>query len=237
MKIDCPLLLETEHEACLECALQGAQCGFSYPLLKALYASVEERPDIHVTDLSGCLLKAYYDKVEPPPVSPHKSLPAFHGKAEHAFIEALLKDDPNARIEVEIDFEGIKGRADAVIGEDLYDFKTTSKPVNPSFVPYGNHAIQVQYYRAMLGLKGKIFIQYIELGRKKFNGVYLCEVEPADNEVVLTDLRMRASLLRTALDGGELPWPAPSWLCEYCSHITRCAAGQLYLEDRKNGDY
>ena len=58
-----------DHDDCLICSLSGTQkCGYDYAILRALYShsEVEDRAkEIHVTDMTGCLRKAWYSKSFP----------------------------------------------------------------------------------------------------------------------------------------------------------------------------
>ena len=49
---------------CLQCAEDDAPCGIPYGMLKAgSVLMAKPRPEIHVTDLCGCLRRAYFSKV------------------------------------------------------------------------------------------------------------------------------------------------------------------------------
>ncbi len=65
---------ELETGECLECALETScpPCGFDYSFLRAVFNGNEDRrSEIHVTDITGCLRKAYLFKKAPVPEPVH----------------------------------------------------------------------------------------------------------------------------------------------------------------------
>src|SRR5450759_68658 len=93
---------------CLACSLNfPPPCGYSYTLLKAIYAHEGDRSgEVHVTDITGCLLKSYWSKVEPSPELVQDKLVKFLGQAVH---EAAEDGDKNVRCELPIKADGIVG--------------------------------------------------------------------------------------------------------------------------------
>ncbi|MCK5307641.1 MAG: hypothetical protein KAJ73_03435, partial [Zetaproteobacteria bacterium] len=153
------------EEECLNCALKhrGEQpCGYGYRLLKAMFLTQETRPDIHVTDMTGCALKSFYDKTDPAARYVHDMLVLFLGIAVH---DAIDVDDKYVNSEIPVDALGAVGRVDAVYTEDgrIEDAKTT-RWMNVTNLPYGSHEAQVNYYNAMLPDPGadKLQIQMID---------------------------------------------------------------------------
>ena len=106
---------EMDHQGCLNCALMGSPpCGYDYALLKALYGGDQKedrRKEIHVTDLTGCLRKAYLDKVGPAAERPHEMITRWMGSALHAYAEG---SDEWLESELAIGACGITGKADIV---------------------------------------------------------------------------------------------------------------------------
>src|SRR5690242_6725149 len=101
-----------EEKECLACALTGNQpCGFDYMVLRAIYGHDNDRPDVHVTDLTGCLRKAWYSKVTPAPQMPHKLYTMSLGTTVHGGIEG---SDEHVDSELPVNMEGLVGRADVV---------------------------------------------------------------------------------------------------------------------------
>ncbi len=153
------------HTDCLQCALSGDNtCGFEYVTLKALYGTNERRPGIHVTDLLGCQLKAYWDKIDPVPEMPHKMLARTIGTAWHQFVET---NDEHVQCELPVEWEDLVGTADIVYTNGrLCDNKTDPLALS-SKLPYGSHELQVNIYAFMLRQMGhevkSLAIQYLDM--------------------------------------------------------------------------
>lgn len=160
-----------DKETCLNCALSKGTppCGLSYGVIKAIFKSQEfdgRRDEVHVTNLTGCLLKAYYEKTEPAIPYVHELLIVFYGIAVHDYIERALENDPNMGAEIDVEALGAKGRIDQKQGSHIIDLKTT-RWMYLNRLPYGNHAEQVNYYAAMLKANGEevdqLTIQYLDM--------------------------------------------------------------------------
>jgi hypothetical protein len=134
---------------CLNCALsQQNVCGFDYSLLLALYKD-KEREGIHVTDLTGCLRQAYYNKVEAPLEYPHEMLNRFLGTGIHKHIESFADPDLYDS-EMPLSAFGLVGTADVVYKDGrIIDYKTT-RWLTLSRLPYGSHVQQLNIYAALL---------------------------------------------------------------------------------------
>ena len=162
----CPISHEVlSQEDCLKCALTwNNKCGYDYGILKAMYQK-PNRDGIHVTDLTGCLRKAYYSKTQKIPVAVHTLLMLFTGTAMH---DAFEKEcDETAQCEMELEAGGIVGKADRVYSDGtLVDYKTT-RWLTPSKLPYSSHELQLKIYAHMLGKMGtpvkQAFIQYVDM--------------------------------------------------------------------------
>ncbi len=131
---------ELFKEDCLACALEGKQnyCNIDYTLMKALLTD-KERTGIHVTDLTGCLRKAFYDKTTTQPEYPHNMMYRFQGTIAHGVLEFHSDAD---EAEVPVAALGIEGRMDIYRQGRIIDVKTT-RWLTPSKLPYGSHALQV----------------------------------------------------------------------------------------------
>lgn len=157
---------EMTKKACLCCALNGNnQCGFDYALLNALYQD-KEREGIHVTDLTGCIRQAYYNKVQAPLEYPHEMLNRFLGTAVHKYIEGFPTQGAYDS-ELPLEAMGLVGTADVVYKDGrILDFKTT-RWVKMDRLPYGSHVQQLNVYAALLRAQGRevtsAAIQYIDL--------------------------------------------------------------------------
>lgn len=236
---------------CLDCALayDGDQpCGYGYPLLKAIFATQEgdkRANEIHVTDITGCLLKAYLDKREPAAPYVHDLLYLFIGIAIHG---ALDINDQNVASELSFEVNGLHGRADAVFEDTLLDHKTT-RWLTPYKLPYGTHADQVNVYNSVFN-KSRTQIQYIDLsGPTKCKQCKVpmrmidevvqcpsCGLAPKSAhlgaliyEVPVVNMRdfidTRVSELSIHMSNGTEPEPEPGFLCGYCDHI-KCIHNQ-----------
>jgi len=160
---------EVTQEVCMKCAVDGVNsCGYDYGLLRFIFRDRQERPDIHVTDLTGCLRKAYFGKKIPPVQYPHEVLVLSLGSITHGLLET--GEDDTDKTELPLDALGIKGTADRVHflpgGARIIDYKTT-RWLKPSNLPYGSHELQVNIYAALLREQGfnvqSAAIQYIDL--------------------------------------------------------------------------
>ena len=234
-----------DEKTCLQCALEDRNdCGYGYNLLKSMFSLFEDdkrRNEIHVTDITSCLRKAYFSKTEPVINFVHDMLYLFIGIAVHNQIEL---NDEHVQSEVSFEKNGIHGRADAVFEDKLVDFKT-SRWIKPGNLPYGEHEKQTQIYNTYFK-KDRIQIQYIDLsgptkcrkcktsvrnvggvlecpscGNAPANahlGAVLYEIPVVDQGDFIED---RVSDLQLALSNGVWPEAEPGWLCSYCP-FTQC---------------
>jgi CRISPR/Cas system-associated exonuclease Cas4 (RecB family) len=239
---------------CLACALKGNQpCHLDYAVLNALFHDQSrERTGIHVTDLTGCLRKAWYEKQQPVPEYPHEMMSRFVGTAVHNYVEQAPSDLYEK--EVEMEGMGVVGKADILYNNGrLIDIKTT-RWISVDRLPYGSHVTQLQAYAALLRAQGKkvtsAAIQYIDMtGASKHNGRcrgwlipteegFVCKkcgalVENAHTgayifEVELDEgltqewIAVREQLLRMSLETKDMPEAEPGWLCDYCPFSEIC---------------
>lgn len=238
------------EEECLTCALNEVNppCGYDYSLLRRIYTDAE-RTGIHVTDLTGCLRKSYYDKVRPVPISPSQRLILTLGTVAHAMLEG---DDINMVTEMDVEALGVVGRMDVYYRNGrIVDFKTT-RWMMPDKLPYGSHALQVNIYAELMRQNGfnvdSMAIQYIDMsGPSKCrkckspsvydNGLIICpvcnteirnghlgammiEIPPIpDIEDFIVERRDKLS---KSLDDEVSPDAEPSFLCKYCNHVDIC---------------
>jgi hypothetical protein len=245
----------TDQGECLACALSIAPCGYDYALLKAMYASSEaeqRRSEIHVTDLTGCLRRAWYDKCEPSPEYPHAVLVRWLGSAIHAYADG---SDIFLESELPLQHSGIVGKADVVYRDGrVVDFKTT-RWLYTGKLPYGSHALQLNIYAWMLRQMqrevNRLQIQYIDTSGptkcrkcktavRMFAGEIKCpqcfqHVSGAHLGAVLVDVPImtdaevqqhiegRRSDLEAAIAMNIPPEREPGYLCQgYCAHYDKC---------------
>jgi hypothetical protein len=257
MNILCPVsAAQLTQEECLDCALGTGRppCGYDYALLKAIYGSSEksERANsIHVTDLTGCARRAYYDKRDPSPEYVHEMLVRWMGSGFHGMVEG---SDTHLDSELSLEWDGIVGRSDIVYKNGrLVDLKFT-RWMYVDKLPYGSHVLQVNVYAWILRKMGRkidrVQIQYIDAsGPTKCRkckaavrmvdgqlvcpkcltapkgahlGAHLIEVPLYSDEQVERDIMERKHNLEAALSMGFAPEPEPGFLCGYCAHVAKC---------------
>ena len=257
MKIICSVtngLFSTAE--CLDCALGSGRppCGYDYALLKAMYGSSEQETraaEIHVTDLTGCARRAYYDKREPSPEYPHEMLVRWMGSGFHGMVEG---SDTYMDSELVLAYDGIVGRSDIVYRDGrLVDLKFTRWMVL-SNLPYGSHILQVNVYAWILGKMGRevnrLQIQYIDasgptkcrahkVAVRNIDGVlacpkcltspkgahlgaYLIDVPLMPDWEIEQAIQTRKRNLKDALAMGFPPEREVGFLCGYCAHAARC---------------
>jgi len=243
-------------EKCLECAQSmPTMCGFDYSLLERIYSIMDIRPDVHVTDLTTCLLKSWFTKKKPMPESPHEMLARYLGMVIHRDIG---RDNEISRSEVAIKYGGVVGTADRLYLKDgrLVDYKT-ARAIYPSRLPYGNHELQLNSYAYMLEKSGceinSLALQYISLSgptmcrkcrravvwseacficpacEKSFPnghlGVCTIEVLRYCDQEMEEVFDVRRKELTDALKNGRHPIAEPGWICDYCVYLEDCEKG------------
>ncbi len=245
-------------DACLTCSLSGNQtCGFDYALLRLLFAHDEteiRKGEIHVTDITGCLRKAWYAKTQPAAEYVHEMLTRNLGTMLH---HAMEGSDEHVDSELAIAVDGIVGRSDLVYKDGrLLDLKST-RWIYPEKLPYGSHALQVNIYAYLLRKTGRdvnrLQIQYVDMSgptkcrackvpvRKVGDdfkcpscgklfarghlGAMLVEIPMMADADVEQFISERKGTLSAALEMGMPPEPEPGFLCNYCSHINVCQPG------------
>lgn len=232
---------------CLTCAQsdRNTPCGYSFPVLNAILGSQQNRTqEIHVTDLTSCLRRAYHNKVNHRPQYIHELLKMFIGSAVHDYIEKYNTPETS---EVKIDDSNIHGCIDYVDKGHIIDFKTT-RWMKTDKLPYSSHELQVNYYSGFRPEVTSASIQYIDLSgpstcracrvdMRMINGQIQCpkcgykgdhlgayqhEVTLWDKDLNKSEIEDRAEQLRFALDVGSEPPPEPSYLCKYSCPALDC---------------
>ncbi len=247
---------ELPASECLSCALAsgGPPCGYDYALLKSMFASDQKSDrakEIHVTDLTGCIRKAWYEKVDPTPEYVHEKLVRWIGSHMHGVIDGA---DAYLDSELPLSADGIVGRADLVYRDGrVVDLKVT-RWIIPEKLPYGSHALQVNMYGWMLRQMGRevhrLQIQYIDASgpskcrtckvpvrmtsgflacpkckapvRNAHLGAHLVDIPVLSDGEVLEAIQERKESLENAVALGIAPEREPGFLCSYCSAASRC---------------
>ena len=176
---------------CLDCALANGTppCQFDYGLLLSMLSD-EPRPDIHVTDLTGCLRKAWFTKMDPQPEYVHDMLARTVGTFFHAEAEA---EDTHTWSELKLDVDGVVGRADRVYKNGrVVDYKT-ARFLYMNLLPYNSHGVQLNIYAHMLRKMGyevnELAIQYICLSGPTKCSKHRKAVVWADGELICPRVR------------------------------------------------
>jgi len=126
--------------------------------------------------------------------------------------------------EVEIEWEGIRGRIDEYDEEKgiLIEKKTTRKL--PSS-PYPHHVKQLQIYMFMLTKLEKpvrhMFLWYFDLTNPD-DPVRVFRVEPQISLNFEQELLMKRDALIFALKSGKIPPRKITWYCRYCKYAHLC---------------
>jgi CRISPR/Cas system-associated exonuclease Cas4 (RecB family) len=243
---------ELTRKACLGCALDGMnRCGMDYVLLKAIL-DTKERTGIHVTDLTGCLRKSWFDKTTTAPEYVHARMYRFMGTIAHGVLE---KYGDKGEAEIALSTMGLEGQADVYRNGRIIDFKT-ARWLTLSRLPYGSHELQVNIYAEMLRQQGEdvksAAIQYIDMSGptrckrckvvyqpvnedgdlacpkcgatfpEAHTGAVLVEIELRDRDEIQQLINRRRDTLLKALSDNVMPDAEPSFLCEYCQFVNLC---------------
>ena len=242
-----------ELDACLACARKNPPCGYDYSLMKALLASRQDRSkEIHVTDLTGCLRRAWYSKTMQLPEYPHETLLRWMGTHFHSAAET--ENDQFFESEVPIEWNGLVGTIDVLYKDNsIKDFKF-SRWLYPHKLPYGSHALQVNIYGFMLRKNGRkpksLKIQYVDasgptkcracgIPTRMQEGVIRCPnclkvFENGHLGAVLVDVPImpadeiewlvteRQEALSFGMEMNTPPEREPGYLCKYCQFTEFC---------------
>jgi len=149
-----------DFEECLACASSRGhvrKCGYPYSFLKAVSVILTKpRPEIHVTDLVGCLRRAYFSKVSNYYESPSQWIAAVLGIIIHKGLEDFRPDGSIAEIPLSATTtSGIKvvGRVDLLHNGRIIDWKT-KRYLMPSKLPTRENEMQINIYYWLLASNG-----------------------------------------------------------------------------------
>ena len=127
-------------------------------LMKALVGLDNKRErsqqtEIGVSSVGGCRRQVYFQLNDEPKVNQTLRLPSIMGTALHGHIEKALThyDFGSFDLEIEVEYEGLKGHIDCYIPESgaVIDWKTTKKSSMTKF-PDNQQRWQVQLYGYLL---------------------------------------------------------------------------------------
>lgn len=231
---------------CLACAIkhEGYQpCGFGYRLLRSIFSTKQDRTnEIHVTDLTGCLRRSYYDKVEPAPQYVHELLYIWMGVAVHKFLDC---DDDHVKSEIPVEKYGIMGTLDAEYEDGRIEDVKTTRWMNTYNLPYGSHEDQVNFYRIlrdgggerlqiqMIDMTGPTRCRKCKVVMQKIDGLIQCPqcghstksahlgatlIEIPVQEDTEQYMVLRADALKQAIENKRTPEAESGYLCGYCAY-------------------
>jgi len=182
---------------------------------------------VHVTSLSSCLAKSYFDADSCPEETVESAWAKLRGTLLHYAGRSLGWNELKAKLTFQVDGTRITivGYVDAYDPETgtIYDLKTTrfvDWQEKKGFIPRLSHIEQIQCYYTLLDSYG------IPVNRLVL--LYTDDKNIVPKEVPLGNRRewmiRRATVLRRALSKSEVPEPEPGDACKYCPHIARCPA-------------
>jgi len=181
----------------------------------------------HVTTLTNCLAKAYFERTTPTNEPLSSAWAKLRGTMLHYIVRSLGWSELPVKMQFKLYDETITitGQIDAFEPETatVYDLKTTrfaKWQAEKGHIPRENHITQVQCYATMLEQYG-ISVNRLVL-------VYADDKELTPKEVPLGNRRQwmidRATTLHQALTESRLPQPEPSGSCKYCAFADQCPA-------------
>lgn len=187
------------------------------------------RTDIHVSDLTWCLRKAYYRRYQNKKLSDNQLLFFLDGHQRHEGIQSLLG---SGCAEHEVSRYGVVGHLD-LLGEHPIEIKTTrSQPKNRI---QDNVLRQLAYYCLLTNsMTCSLITQYIETQLITFEQISFSKL---DLDAYLRDMIEDRDLLQFAYDRknpDQLPF-VENWKCQKCEFCELCErAASNNLKESKN---
>lgn len=177
----------------------------------------------HCADLYGCDRATWYRRrgLKPEPFTKSK-LAQFsigHGY-ESEVAETLKAAGYDVRRNLEVDWLGLRGHPDVVIGEDLVVEVKTTELVNPKDEVSPHYAFQAAFYALALGIPRAVVL----VKHAKSHAEVAYEVDPEEWRAIIE--RRAAEVLERTHPDAPIPPMEPSelakWGCSYCDW-RRCA--------------
>jgi CRISPR/Cas system-associated exonuclease Cas4 (RecB family) len=179
----------------------------------------------HVSALTNCLAKAYFERMSPICESLESAWAKLRGTLLHYIVRSLGWSELAVKTQFQVDSEkiAITGHVDAFEPETgtIYDLKTTKFAkwqAQKGHIPRGIHTAQVQCYATMLEQYG-ISVNRLVL-------VYADDKELIPKEVPLGNRKQwmieRATTLHRALKEAMTPKPEVGSSCKYCPFVDKC---------------
>lgn len=177
------------------------------------------RPNvIHVSELTTCLRKSYYNRTRFERRIDVKNIILTIGNGLHRALQAYLRERYGWSFEVELKMKlgefWLTGHADIVTSDnDVIEIKTTSKLPGK---PYENHLMQLNAYLYMSKAR-KGYLVYVD----KNQGLVRVFKHYRDNKL-WEELKQRAHIFWNHLKEKKTPKPERSILCNYCEWRWLC---------------
>ena len=169
--VKCPYYhKQIKFAECLECAIEDGPCGIPYSLLKAgSVIMTKPRPEVHVTDLCGCLRRAYFSKVADYYEDPGDWIAAIMGIFIHSKMESFAPEGSHRELSLTATTPSgvqVTGTVDLLVNETIEDYKSKGW-LDVSKCPSTSHTRQINIYRWLLAENGynanRGYVNYIAL--------------------------------------------------------------------------
>jgi len=158
--VKCPYYKKSiKFKECLQCALDNdTPCGFTYSLLKASSVILSSpRPKVHVTDLTGCLRRAYFGKVADYYEPPSQWIAAILGIFIHSKLEEFAP--PGSQVELSLSAmtpSGVEvvGTVDLLTKNGVIIDSKSKRWLSKIRLPSSSNSRQINIYRWLLHENG-----------------------------------------------------------------------------------
>lgn len=183
---------------------------------EAMFGPRNEPDVIHVSEVAGCLRKAYYYRTLNLPVPPDKVVILTIGGLIHRVIQPELTElgyTCEAELRADMGPFTLVGHADALNTEHVIELKSVTRMPRE---PYTHHLLQANAYAVMAEVP-HFAVAYIS----KAGGYVRTTFHRAD-QGLFDLLASRACELYEALRARKPPKPEPSKLCRWCSAYPIC---------------
>lgn len=242
-------------DKCLKCALdQENDCGYDYALLRVLFTD-PPRTGIHVTDLTGCLRRSYLDKAEPSPEYVHEMLIRSLGTMTHGHFEGSDEYlDSEIPVEADgivgradivykdgriVDFKTTRWLMPDKLPYSSHGLQVNIYAYLLRKMGREINSLQIQYIDLSGPAKCRIHkmpVRYNALGqltcpvcdnspKGAHLGAVLFDIPFLPEDEIARTVNERRDALNKALKSKEQPKAEPSFLCNYCAHVEKCAEG------------
>jgi len=180
-----------KFKECLECALANdTPCGFPYGLLKAgSVLLAKARPKVHVTDLVGCLRRAYFGKVADYYEPPSQWIAAILGIFIHSKLEEFAPPDSKTELSLSaVTPSGVEvvGTIDLLTKDGEIRDSKSKRYLTPAREPNSANSRQINIYRWLLienGYEAKTgVLEYLALRGATRCQKCKCELEQRDDK-------------------------------------------------------